>query len=664
MSILCGLILSSKNLVQNSIWRNTSLLICRYIFQADPPGTFWYHSHSGTQRDDGLFGALIIREREEKLLEVQDQTGIQFADVPENHTLTIFDLQQSPSIEVYSRMQAHTPVASFFSFLPPQSDTDITNKPVDFGGTEGSPIPYWSGLINGRGRHPSIGYTGTRLSIFTITPSQVYRFRIIGVQASFTYLFSIDEHLMTILATDGSFVEPVTVEYLIISSGERYDVLVTGKELEELNEQNSFMIRARTLEPIPNADISEPLQYRTDHTVEAILHYNITPEPNSTQYSDIATHSKPVDDTCTSGEPCIALNCPFPSFPPSYNITCLHIHKLQLLYPLSDEDSPRVVPDQKIFLNFAFGGYDGSSTVNARNFKMPSSPLLLLNSTELEGIREEFFCQGLDDPSLCDNNLENDAIFSSSCLCSHIKTLSFNQSVQLVFSALGPNPENLIPYSSSHPIHLHGHHFQVVDVQFGSYDDTGRLSEGNTDINCGGSHLCTVPQWKNDKGFSVGKEGNVNASAPLKDTILIPAGGYAVVYIKTTNPGYWHLHCHVDPHLIEGMAVVLSEAIDELPPPPRAMHQCGSFTWSLDEYFNKFNGQTPLPSTTLVPSLSPTAVSSDCNDNKALLYTVVSMSTLLVVLLTALAVTTSCLCWLVCCKKEGATYKMMKNIQD
>ena len=34
----------------------------RYIFRAFPPGTHWYHSHSGAQRTDGLFGALIVRE--------------------------------------------------------------------------------------------------------------------------------------------------------------------------------------------------------------------------------------------------------------------------------------------------------------------------------------------------------------------------------------------------------------------------------------------------------------------------------------------------------------------------------------------------------------------------------------------------------------------------
>lgn len=34
-----------------------------YKFRADPWGSFWYHSHSGLNRDDGLYGAMIIHER-------------------------------------------------------------------------------------------------------------------------------------------------------------------------------------------------------------------------------------------------------------------------------------------------------------------------------------------------------------------------------------------------------------------------------------------------------------------------------------------------------------------------------------------------------------------------------------------------------------------------
>nr|UCK81630.1 L-ascorbate oxidase [Arenicola marina] len=36
-----------------------------YRFRATPSGTHWYHSHYGSQRTDGLFGALVVLERPE-----------------------------------------------------------------------------------------------------------------------------------------------------------------------------------------------------------------------------------------------------------------------------------------------------------------------------------------------------------------------------------------------------------------------------------------------------------------------------------------------------------------------------------------------------------------------------------------------------------------------
>lgn len=557
-----------------------------YIFQADPAGTYWYHSHTSTQRDDGLFGALIVKELDSTISKVKNKLTKDFIDIPEEHTLTLLDWQHSSSNEMYSRMKGHSPKESWFDDSIIISTLSQSLEPVDFGGTEGSPIPFWSGLINGKGRHINVSYNKTRLSVITISPSELYRFRIIGAQSSFLFVVSIDEHKLTVIATDGTFVKPVEVNYLIVHSGERYDVLVEGKTQSELIEKNNFIIRAVTLEPLPGGNLNESLQYRTDHIAEAILHYDITPKPNSTQYSDIVKDSLPFD--CTIDQPCIAVNCPFSNFPPIYNISCIYIHELSLLTPYSIDELPNVIPDQYIFLNFAFEGYSGTSSVNARNCKLPSTPLSFLNDTEFNKMNETF-CSKLEDPMLCDNNLATDIIYTSSCFCTHVITVSSNQSIQLVFSAVGSDPNNLINYASSHPIHLHGHHFHIVDVQFGSYDSTGRLAKPNTNIACGGNHLCTVPSWENGKDFSIGKTGKINSTSLLKDTVLIPAGGYVVVYIKTDNPGHWYLHCHVDPHLIEGMAVILSEAVEEIPRPPKGMVQCNDFKWSLEEYFDELN---------------------------------------------------------------------------
>ena len=37
------------------------------------------------------------------------------------------------------------------------------------------------------------------------------------------------------------------------------------------------------------------------------------------------------------------------------------------------------------------------------------------------------------------------------------------------------------------------------------------------------------------------------------------AGGYVIVAFVADNPGYWFLHCHIEVHQLEGLAVIIQE---------------------------------------------------------------------------------------------------------
>jgi hypothetical protein len=73
--------------------------------------------------------------------------------------------------------------------------------------------------------------------------------------------------------------------------------------------------------------------------------------------------------------------------------------------------------------------------------------------------------------------------------------------VQLVFVNRTPMP---------HPMHLHGHEFQVVEI-----DD-------------------------------------VRFAGAVRDTVLVPPGRRVVVAFDALNPGLWALHCHLLYHLDPG----------------------------------------------------------------------------------------------------------------
>ncbi|KAI8853451.1 multicopper oxidase-domain-containing protein [Chytridium lagenaria] len=86
--------------------------------------------------------------------------------------------------------------------------------------------------------------------------------------------------------------------------------------------------------------------------------------------------------------------------------------------------------------------------------------------------------------------------------------------------------------AGAHPFHLHGHVFQIVDLN--------------------GDH----PYDAN------------NVSAPefpmRRDVVVIPGGGYAVLRFKADNPGVWLFHCHIEWHLEAGLVITLIEAPNKL----------------------------------------------------------------------------------------------------
>ena len=77
----------------------------RYIFRATPPGTHWYHSHTGAQRTDGLFGALIVREPSANLESITAALGLgNFEDQPGSHTLSLLDWQRESSLDLFTQI--------------------------------------------------------------------------------------------------------------------------------------------------------------------------------------------------------------------------------------------------------------------------------------------------------------------------------------------------------------------------------------------------------------------------------------------------------------------------------------------------------------------------------------------------------------------------------
>ena len=529
-----------------------------YIFKAIPSGTMWYHSHVGTQRTEGLFGSLVVREsenvRQKAQAEWQSMLGETFtiSDVP-GHTISMLDWQRDDIVEISLKTRSDNPF--FLSNENLNFPSLAFATPLGPDGAEVSRIPYWAGLMNGLGRQMLVPYERSRLSIFDVqyrdeNDALYYRFRLVGAMNRYMYRFSISEHKLIVIATDGYLTEPKEVDYIHIHTGERYDFLLKPKTEAEANGKSNFRILAETV------------RERSTNIAEGFLHYGtVEDRPTSTEYEQIVNNTTP--RVCNSTAMCRAVNCPFEAYPMNDYISCIPVSDLQLLFATEDEVPSNIIQtENQYFFDFSFRGSAGSAAINGRNFVVPSGSLQTQRKQEMyEDICQLGEIDCLGDPE--------------KCICTQIIDLNNPfATIQFVISAVGDGG------ATYHPIHLHGHTFQVAGIFYGQYYPNQTLQAANPDITCK-DYGCTSPGWT-----AAPVDGTVNNKTVRKDTIVVPAGGYVVIRFVADNWGYWYMHCHIELHFLEGMALVVNEAFDLQNPPPvqQQVLRCGNFNWTVEEF--------------------------------------------------------------------------------
>ena len=493
-----------------------------YIFKATPPGTHWYHSHSGTQRTEGLFGSLIVLEKTNffsqtvvpQINRVSTELNIDIIDMPSQHTLTLLDWYRE------------------------------NNKPAISG-------DYHSGLINGRGRLTSS--TVTPLSVFNVVNGMDYRFRVIGAQNHFAFRLSIQNHDLHVIATDGNgngtFITPITVDYLVVHSGERYDFIP-----KRTSQNTEFWIIAQKI------DINNGMQMTNlteDVPAVALLRYDTE---NAFDWTGLETMTN--QPTCT-GNQCKMLNC----LTDSINEICIPWTELRPLLPSEIDSLPDITNfitsnNPSVLFNFAFEGgmKRKTASVNALSFKIPNNPYLCQQyDTDKKG-NHETLCT-VDDRRECVN-------------VHKIEPSKANGQV-IIFTALTRGGDRF-----AHPIHLHGHSFYILDVGF---DATSRYPcerEREGDKSCR-----PVPTFQKKTVMGTyNTNGLIKDNFILKDTVVVPGGGYVVIAFQANNPGYWFLHCHIELHLSKGMALIVeSHPYTEHTCPPEGINDA-NFMWDIAAY--------------------------------------------------------------------------------
>ena len=371
----------------------------------------------------------------------------------------------------------------------------------------------------------------------------------IGAVKESVFRISIDGHKLIVVSTDSYLTKPFEADVVHVHVGERYDFVV--KTRADVESGAIFPIRIESVavhcknHRQPAAVGIAYLKYQGDGTLLQ------------------------EGERCTID--CIALNCPFQSYPedyyPSYH--CVDVYDaLSLLVSTPEEELPGEAQKAERFFDFIFNPLP---TVNSVRNRLPIIPFAMTNK------EVPFECKYDQNPPC--------HIFG----CPHTVYVNQNlesKSIDFVFSSL-PKTDSKTHIADlvTHPIHLHGHSFWVAKIAYPTYSEDGTIESVNDDIevpNCGHG------DWRARRPAGI----RVNETTIRKDVITVPAGGYVVIRFRATNPGWWIMHCHIDPHLIFGMAIAVGEEIQCHNPPPDGMTRMRNpfiteFCWSVDEFKEK-----------------------------------------------------------------------------
>lgn len=205
-----------------------------YEFRAEPAGTHWYHSHTGVQIGNGLFGPLIVEERTPIAKYDRDEVLLINDWFHELGDTLLANLLKSPPMDgmpgtdgTGSTSKTKDAMPAMKKNAPEKSKTKdaapakaaMAGMKRDFGD-----VPFETGLINGKGR--VAGNRTAPLAAVEVKKGETIRLRLINGSSEYKFRVQVDGHPFTVIATDGAPMKPVEADSLWITSGERYDVLL------------------------------------------------------------------------------------------------------------------------------------------------------------------------------------------------------------------------------------------------------------------------------------------------------------------------------------------------------------------------------------------------------------------------------------------------------
>lgn len=193
-----------------------------YQFKVQQNGTYWYHSHSGFQEQVGVYGPLVIEAKEPEPFKYDRE-----------HVVMLTDWTDEDPVSLMRTLKKQSDYYNFHKRTVGDFVNDVADKgwaatvadrkmwaemkmnPTDLADVSGATYTY---LLNGQA--PNMNWTGL------FRPGEKLRLRFINGSAMTYFDIRIPGLKMTVVASDGLYVNPVEVDELRIAVAETFDVIV------------------------------------------------------------------------------------------------------------------------------------------------------------------------------------------------------------------------------------------------------------------------------------------------------------------------------------------------------------------------------------------------------------------------------------------------------
>tara|TARA_R110002111_G_scaffold31862_1_gene64830 strand:- start:363 stop:2534 length:2172 start_codon:yes stop_codon:yes gene_type:complete len=197
-----------------------------YRFKVKHSGTYWYHSHSGLQEQQGIYGSIIFHPKGgERFISHKDHVVVMSDWTDEHPDHVLANLKKDGD---WYALKKDT-VQSWYGVLSNGIEglkNRLNSSWTRMGPMDLSDVAYDAFLVNGK-----------RESYLKAQPGDIVRLRLINAGASTYFNVEFAGAPMIVVATDGVNIDPLKVKRLRMAVAETYDVLI------KIPDGNSYELR-------------------------------------------------------------------------------------------------------------------------------------------------------------------------------------------------------------------------------------------------------------------------------------------------------------------------------------------------------------------------------------------------------------------------------------